>query len=256
MINYRHSGSLGDVIYSIPAIISQKQEASLFLWDSVPGNFYHGCRHPAGNFRMSKEGAEWLIPLLRLQPVFDNVELWKADREIDIDLDRMRRLPGMTYQWGSIPRWYFYVVPGFYDLSQPWLFARPHNAFEKSIVVNRTSRYRNNNIKYEILEDVDADIVFIGLEEEYKEFIKEVPRAKFHKCEDASEMASVINSALMFIGNQSVAYAIAEGLKVNRVLETCLWAPNIIPTGGLCYDAIQQRAFDFAVGDCLEKSYE
>jgi len=42
------------------------------------------------------------------------------------------------------------------------------------------------------------------------------------------DLAQVISGADLFIGNQSCAYAIAEGLKKRAVLEVCTWLPNCL----------------------------
>jgi len=39
----------------------------------------------------------------------------------------------------------------------------------------------------------------------------------------------------LFIGNQSMPFAIAEQLKVKRILEQHYLCPNVIPQGGECY---------------------
>jgi ADP-heptose:LPS heptosyltransferase len=50
-------------------------------------------------------------------------------------------------------------------------------------------------------------------------------------------MAECIASCKFFIGNQSSPFAVAEQLKVPRIVEVYPQAPNVIPTGGLAYDA-------------------
>jgi hypothetical protein len=48
-------------------------------------------------------------------------------------------------------------------------------------------------------------------------------------------MAQIISSCKLFIGNQSSSYAIAEQLKVPRLLEVFNQCPNVIPIGGEGY---------------------
>ena len=46
------------------------------------------------------------------------------------------------------------------------------------------------------------------------------------------EMAQAIKSAKFFIGNLSVAYPIAEAMKIPRLLEACPEFPVVQPIGG------------------------
>jgi hypothetical protein len=71
------------------------------------------------------------------------------------------------------------------------------------------------------------------MEEEYK-FSKQQLNCKFEhlKVKDALEMAMFIYASPLFLGNQSMPFAIAEGLKVDRILEHYQSCPNVIPVGG------------------------
>jgi len=60
-------------------------------------------------------------------------------------------------------------------------------------------------------------------------------------------MASKISACDLFIGNQSMPFAIAEGLKVRRILEVAPAVPNVIPEGGEFYEAYFQGAFHAAI---------
>ena len=66
---------------------------------------------------------------------------------------------------------------------------------------------------------------------------------------DFLEMASHINSCKLFVGNQSFPFSIAEGLKVNRVLELCTWCPNVIVAGGNARDFYYQDHFEKNVAE-------
>jgi hypothetical protein len=248
-LTYRHSGSLGDVIYSIPAILSQGKPANLFLQHSVPANWGMNLRHPSAPFRMSRTAAEWLLPLLNSQPGI-SASLWQYDRDVDVDLDSFRQ-SGINYLWGTIPQWYFFSLAGWYDLSSPWLVSPTTHQFANCVVVNRTSRYKTR-INYGVLSTLKCRIVFVGMEDEYQEFVRQVPLAEYRATQTALDMAQIIKSARMFVGNQSFAYSVAEALKVPRVLEVSPGSPNVVPMGGSCYSTINQPGFDWAVTDCLK----
>ncbi len=59
----------------------------------------------------------------------------------------------------------------------------------------------------------------IGTEDEYEDLKQEVPNLELYNCKDYLDMARVIKACKFFIGNQSVAYPMAEALRVTRILE-------------------------------------
>jgi hypothetical protein len=54
----------------------------------------------------------------------------------------------------------------------------------------------------------------------------------------------LLNSCKLFIGNQSSTFAIAEGLKIKRMLEVFNTCPNVIPMGANGYGYINQHGFE------------
>ena len=57
-------------------------------------------------------------------------------------------------------------------------------------------------------------------------------------------MAEIINSCKFFLGNQSFGYALAEGLKVPRILENHPDSNYVYPVGKKAYDFIFQEDFE------------
>ena len=109
----------------------------------------------------------------------------------------------------------------------------------REIVVSRTMKRHNTSFDWRMLEKYNRNIVFVGFKNEYNAFHKEVGfDVMFMQCSDGFELASVINGAKLFIGNQSFAFSIAEGLKKPRILEVDLSIPNCTPSGKDGYTAI------------------
>jgi ADP-heptose:LPS heptosyltransferase len=104
-------------------------------------------------------------------------------------------------------------------------------------VLNRTSRYHNPTFDYSILKPYQDRITFVGLPQEFKVISAKLPDIKYHPVQDFYELAQVIKGSNLFIGNQSMAYAIAEQMKHHRILEICPSAHNVIPTGANGYGA-------------------
>ncbi|MNY51403.1 hypothetical protein D3C86_1869870 [compost metagenome] len=72
-----------------------------------------------------------------------------------------------------------------------------------------------------------------------------VPNLEFYDVKDFYEMAQIIKSSKFFLGNQSFAYALADGLKVPRLLEANPEFPVVHPIGEKAYDFYFQEHFEF-----------
>jgi hypothetical protein len=57
-------------------------------------------------------------------------------------------------------------------------------------------------------------------------------------------LATIVSSCKAFIGNQSSTYAIAEQMKVKRLLEVCVHSPNVIPINN-GFDYVTNQGFNF-----------
>src|SRR6185503_12821434 len=159
---------------------------------------------------------------------------------------------------GSITRWPGYAWTDMQcDLSQRWVdvgqvIARGESWDEiningvniaNKILINRTSRYQNHMIHYWFLKEYAKDLVFTGLPEEHEAFCRQweldIPLLVV---KDFLELAIALRSCRYFIGNQSMCFALAEAMKIPRLLEVCPYAPNVIPCGRDGYDFLHQFA--------------
>ena len=68
-----------------------------------------------------------------------------------------------------------------------------------------------------------------------------------YDCKDFLELASIIKNSKVFIGNLSFGYAIAEALKVPRLLESAPDFPLVYPNGSDGYDFYFQSHFEYLV---------
>jgi hypothetical protein len=82
------------------------------------------------------------------------------------------------------------------------------------------------------------------MKNEYDDLKKDIPNLEIYDCKDFLEMAQIIKSSKLFIGNMSVAYPIAEALKVPRLLEGCPYFPIVQPIGENAYDFYFQEHFE------------
>ncbi|MFI5220476.1 MAG: hypothetical protein ACHQNT_13405 [Bacteroidia bacterium] len=254
-LTFKHSGFCGDVVYAIAGIRSLynktgKRARLLIRLDTVADS-YPGAIHPQGMVLMNSTSFALLRPLLLAQKCIAEVGVYSGQK-VDADLDSIREISiGMPY--GNIMRWLFYRFPDMHcDLTEKWLqlFDVYVNAEVKSsIVVNLTGRFRNPWVDYYFLEKqyTDVPVYFIGLPDEFMRFAKMVPHAKLMPVNDFNHMAAIIAQCRLFIGNQSLAFAIAEGLKVRRLLEVCPFAPNVISSDAQFFDFWKQDALEYYV---------
>lgn len=115
------------------------------------------------------------------------------------------------------------------NLSEPWLKIAPSQRTKDHIVISLTPRWRSFPDQYwiELLKGL-SPVLFIGYPGE-KKF--ELPGAEWLEVQDHSELASLIAGSKLFIGTVSFPYAIAEALKISRIMEPCFWKPDAFPIG-------------------------
>lgn len=231
---FKHGCFSGDLIYAlagIKAICGNAHKAIIYQWLDQYGHLYEGANHPYGGSMMPRSVFDQMKPLLMRQGYIESFEVWQGEK-VMVDLDQIRRVK-MHMPYGSITRWpamaYAELAPRDWE---PWLECDPDPLYDGVILVNRTSRYHGAFIDYFHLRKHQERVVFIGLESEYKAFKADWGLEISHiQLPDFLSLARAIKSCKLFIGNQSMCFAIAEGLKSPRLLEVCDFAPNVIPNG-------------------------
>jgi hypothetical protein len=243
MQTFKHSGNTGDILYSLYSIT---QDCIYYIHLDQPAD-YGGRVHPLGNVMMNKKMFDMIVPLLLHNQYIKEVKEYKGE-EIDYDLDKFRTAP-IDLGRGDIKHWYYQIYP---ELTPhiPLNPLRGINAFNfgsSYIAVNRTFRYRNPDLRYKCLNDYDIPILFMGLQEEFDDFKLRVPKAIHTPVTDFLQAAEIIRGASLFIGNQSMMFAISELLQVPRILEVYKHAPNVIPSGGQFYEVINETNLNKAI---------
>ena len=241
-LTIKHSGNIGDIIYSLPAmraasrlhnekVIVQLQTNKRAEYAENP-NF----KHPSGSVMLTTTGADMLRPLLLATDFIEGVQIADSFEESTYNFDRMRDI-GLRYQ-GSISRWYFYAFPELTcDLSEPIEFNVKAKKTTR-IVINRTERYHNPTFDYRVLLPFKHIMTFIGLPSEYDILNRKLPDLPHALISNFLETAAIIKGCHTFIGNQSMAYAIAEVMGHRRILEVSPFAHNCIPMTPNGYDCM------------------
>jgi hypothetical protein len=234
MTTFRHSGTLGDLIYSLPVAKKYANGPSTFY---VSLHNVEGCAFkygyntrdiwPEHQNRLSDRDFRWLKPLLERQPYITDAQVYDGEN-LDYDLDDFRRVFGRSFVGNYVETYYraFEIDYGTTFNIEPWLEVDP--VHECSVVINRTFRYRSNlpdcNTTWQNLlaiTQAETNALFVGSADEHEDFVKTFGvNVKYRPVDDFHEMAQIIAGASTFIGNQSMPYSIAVGLGKPTVLET------------------------------------
>lgn len=219
-----HSGDLGDIIYALP-LIKALGGGRLVLGPSKVVAPY------VTREKMSRKRFDFIRPLLQKQSYLSAVEFSETRPEDAIDLNEFRlyihgaafdhnknaRLTSLPLKLMGVPSW----IDCF-----PWLTVErlPKAA---PVLFARSSRYHNPKFDWKrIHEKYKEQAVFVGLKEEYESFVRNVGEVKYCYVEDALELARHINSAELIVSNQTLALAIAVGLRKQVIVEHCWKSEN------------------------------
>lgn len=266
-VSFCHSGTIGDVIASLPAIRegvrraisttgNKDLKARLYLKRDIPYSLpYENAPAPTKNeygeaVMLSEAIITLMKPLIEAQPYIESVGVYEEGNEIDCDLDLIRTEYVAMGQF-PIQRNYFLVYPQLAcNLAEPWLEVpeTDKNFARGKIIIGRTERYNNNSIKYEFLKEYEDDIIFSGTMREYNLFtMKYSLNIRKLRISNFLELAQAVKQSKLVISNQSMLFQIAEGLKVTRLVELFDLAPDVTPFGANGYDFLSQKALEYYV---------
>ncbi|OUW73607.1 MAG: hypothetical protein CBD76_02800 [Pelagibacteraceae bacterium TMED216] len=251
-ISFLHSGHLGDIINSLPVIkeISRLKKCSLYIEiDKKIMDPRAITNHPDNDVFLSKNAVNKLMPLLKKQTYLSSVEFFN-NNQIDIDLSFFREMP-INFNIDSV-RWYSHLVGLHPDLNSAYIENIPKiEKYKNTIVIMRSLRRQNPLIKFNFLNNY-KNILFVGLVNEYEDLKKSIKNMEFYDSKDFIELASIIKSSKVFIGNLSFGYALAEALKAPRLLESRADFPLVYPNGEKAFEFYFQEHFE----DLFKKLYK
>jgi hypothetical protein len=215
------SGDVGDIIYSLCTMKALGVE--LVYLNANPKYKINKI----GQTKFNEGAALALKPLIETQPYIKEVRLYDGEK-VDYNLDLFRYYGDLTYANLCYTMLRSFGVDT-NEMTKQWLFAEPIKK-EKAVLINKTSRYLNPDINWDIfLESYGHYTAFVGVEQEYESFMKDCDYdIPFYPTKDFLELAQLIAGCSIFIGNQSSPYAIAEGLKQNTIQVVCDECPNCI----------------------------
>lgn len=208
MATFLHSGDFGDAIYALPSV------------RALGGGTLYFVSRPWTRTRWTPQLLFTIKPLIYATG-YAEAKL-HGDEWIDHDFTTFRN-GGQKLGRTIAERQSRWVGAGI--SLEPWLKAEAR--LRAPIVINRGSRWQGFHFPWkELLKEFFSEIVFIGLPKEHQDFEKEFGRVTYCETSDLLEAAEVIAGCELFIGNQSAALAIANGLGKPVAVEVCSFAPD------------------------------
>ncbi|MGF6763086.1 hypothetical protein P3T24_003412 [Paraburkholderia sp. GAS33] len=263
IIEIKHSGELGDIIYSIPTMLflMRRQNAErirLYVTKNKLASRPPGLKHVGGRFMVSAAMFDYVKPLLEHQSCFDEIHFVEEDKipasAVDFDLIRTG---GLNVAAGNIKDYYSKAFGSLSDGPARWIEPRlSRKKPDHDIVFGRSTRYLNNAIDYRIVDQLSLKVGFLGLEHEFFEFCLRNIGIKVEHIATSSALdaCDVIANAPLYIGNQSFFFAVAEALQTSRFLEVFEPVPNVVPTGGKTGQFITTRGLATLLESFFNKS--
>lgn len=228
-LTFSQTWTFGDIIYSlIPIRLLGGGEFYLRL-----ENLDHLCKTVIGwpnggthSGRMTQKDFDLLKPLIEAQPYIKKWAVYK-DEAITHPLDNICCwFYGNQTDKGHYGRQYGLAVgldPQQFEpeITKPWLTnVKRVKVPGKGIVISKTDRYGNGQVHpvwQRIVNEKWYDqALFVGTAEEHANYEADFKiKIQHYPTKDLLELAEVINGSDLYIGNQSVGMAIAQGLGVN-----------------------------------------
>lgn len=231
---YRHSGTLGDLIYSLSIVKKMAQNDVMF---KVAINNIENCVAQYGyrpeevaaehRGRFTEKDFEWLVPLLRRQPYIETVGRWyQGDDAPDVDLDKFRGTLFRGFEGNYVQAYHlaFGLPFTMSDYDTPWLEADAKTV--APVVVSRTSRYLDpeGDKKWADLvaeSKLNESGIFVGTEQEHRDFERVTNcKIQYQPVADFLELANIVAGADLVCANQNFVYSLAMGLGKATILET------------------------------------
>ena len=234
-IRFSHNGHLGDIIYSLLFLknIASNTKKKIEYFIIVAENDQHLSGHPSGGKVMiNKKAYLFIKPLIELQTYIKFLK-YDENEEDSVDLSNIRN-SSINLSAGLITDWYPKFFQYSIDLSEKWLNTsiKKDKKYKDALIISRSERYLNISIDYSFIKQL-KNVFFLGSKKEFNLFKADfnLKNIRYLHVKDALEAAKIIYSSKVFLGNQSLFFSIAEGLKVTRALEVFEPAPNVIPLG-------------------------
>jgi hypothetical protein len=175
-----------------------------------------------------------LMPLMQAQPYIEECRNATAGDVIQWQSGKFRDIgahsPTLTLIAAHLKHYnQFFRTSHRFTGDRPWIYADKSPKSDGKIIINRTFRYRNPNFQWKQVVDFYGDkLLFVGMPNEHEDFCNQFGYVEYKPTKDLLEAAQLIAGSLLFIGNQSVCGAIAQGLHHPIITEVAMHIPDCI----------------------------
>lgn len=220
---FKHSGDLGDIIYSLPVIMSAGG-GTLYL-DITGGEDEPACKSQCmdGKTKFNKTSYDFIKPLIMAQPYINDVKIYDKKSKIDYNLNmfrykfnkprnKNRNLLDLHMEAFGLPEW---------DPNKPWLFVDEEIKLERKTIVTRSPRMQANYPWFEMNKFNFRDKgVFLGLpkEHEYFEWTFNI-KIPYHPVKDALEIAKILKGCTALAANSTFILSVAIALGTVNIFQ-------------------------------------
>lgn len=217
MNTFKHSGDLGDIIYSLPTV--RALGGGILYLDPAGGESDPFIRAQCvdGKTRLNKQTIDFLSPLLKLQSYIADVRYW-AGEQVTYNLDEFRQKFGdrnrrsKTSNLADLHLEQFNLP--FSEVEKPWLHVEGEIKLNKKVIIARSPRVQGGfgmlNASKFFLRD---NAIFVGVPKEHEFFEWTFGiTIDYHKTDTVLELFKVIKGADLFIGNSSFPLSLAIGM--------------------------------------------
>jgi len=215
---FKHSGDLGDIIYSLAAI--KHLGGGILLLDTTGGLEEEWCKKQCidGKTKFNKIGFDFIRSLIEAQDYIEECREWSPEDKVDVNLNGFREkfsdpnsrsktknLLDLHMDFLGLDEW---------DPNKAWLQETSKTSHDRKIIVCRSPRMQSNYPWFQSNKFLFRDqAIFMGLDKEH-EFFEwtfgiEIPHVKVS---NALEMLNYIAACDLFVGNSTFALSLAIGL--------------------------------------------
>lgn len=228
MVNFtfKHSGDLGDIIYSLPTM---KSLGGGVLYLDVGGGVddeycKDQLRMIGGKTKFNLNSFNFLKPLLLNQPYIEDVKIYNGEK-IDFNLNKFRKLyfDGIVRSKHNClldaNRLSFNLPP--YDVNIPWIDCGEPIKLNKNLIVSRSPRYQSAFAALQANKFVfQENAIFIGLKKEHELFEWTFGiKLDFFESGSALEIAKVIKGSDCIISNSTFNLSVALSIGHNNIVQ-------------------------------------
>jgi hypothetical protein len=223
---FKHSGDLGDIIYSLPTI---KDLGGGILYLDISGgksDKYVSTQLAglSGGTKFNKNGFDFIYPLLIEQEYIKDVLVYNGE-PITYNLNKfrdvfMKRNPRLERRCLVDLHREAFDLPE-YDINKFWLSCGNPIRIKKPIIISRSPRLQSAHCWLESRRKLFEDKgTFIGIKKEHELFEWTFNiNVDFYESGSALDIAKVISGGTALIANSTFNLALGVGLKEIKIIQ-------------------------------------